>query len=72
MIEDLQNELQEKSQELRTKQLCFERSEIELHRMTKENLKMSADYKILTDSLKAETELKMEYKKALDDNEIVQ
>ena len=40
--------------------------------MTKENLKMSADYKILTDSLKAETELKMEYKKALDDNEIVQ
>ena len=54
------------------KQLSFERSEIEIHRMTKENLKMAADVKVLADSLKAETDLKLEYKKALDDNEIVQ
>ena len=50
----------------------FERSEIELHKVTKENLKMSAEKKTLSDSLKAETELKMEFKMALEDNEIVQ
>ena len=55
-----------------TRQLLFERSEIELHKMTKENLKMSAEKKTLSDSLKAETELKMEFKMALEDNEIVQ
>ena len=40
--------------------------------MTKEHLKVSAENKTLSDSLKAETELKMEFKMALEDNEIVQ
>lgn len=45
----------------------FEMNEVEVHKLTKEDFKKGAEIKALTDSLKAETELKHEYKTALED-----
>ena len=44
-----------------------ERLDVMINNLTKEDLKKGAEIKALADSLKAETELKLEFKRALDD-----